>query len=213
MVCLLSDVYSYLTTWFHPHLDLRNAVADTNDNEHYVNDDHDNDDNNCDYNNDFDYHNKYVTFKSSTSIVAYYLTLSFIATTVLTPVVHALWPFDGNTNNHYGNYNAMPFQGINYTRGYTGQPGTAIAFGGSINQTAVIPSPFVDLTNKSFTVELWFYATHLTSADTGIFGQCEKTAKDLCLIYMIRDYHLLMAFHSGKLSVLEDRSFVSSMRR
>lgn len=59
-------------------------------------------------------------------------------------------------------------------------------------------SSFVDLTYKSFTVEMWFYPTMLTSGDFGLFGQCQTPIQDLCLILMIRNYRLLLAFQAGK---------------
>ena len=122
----------------------------------------------------------------------------FIATTIVTPAVNALWTFDGNTNDQYNIYNAVPFNGPSYVMGYTGQNNTALSFDNASSQYVSISSPYVNLTYRSITVEMWFYPTTLTSADYGLFGQCQTTAKDLCLIYMIRNYRILLAFHSGK---------------
>jgi len=109
--------------------------------------------------------------------------------------VNALWTFDGNTNDQYNIYNAVAFNGPTYVTGYTGQNDTALAFNDS--QYVMMSSSFVDLTNKSFTIEMWFYPTMLTSDDFGLFGQCQTPAPDLCLIAMIRNYRLLFAFESG----------------
>lgn len=81
--------------------------------------------------------------------------------------------------------------------GITGQNETALAFNRSASQYVIMSSSFVDLTYKSFTVEMWFYATSLTSQDFGLFGQCEVYSLDRCLILMIRNYRLLLAFYSG----------------
>ena len=109
-----------------------------------------------------------------------------------------MWSFDGNTLDTYGIYSAVSYNGPTYVMGITGQNGTALAFNRSASQYIVITSSFVDLTSKSFTVEMWFYSTSLTDEDYGLFGQCEMASRDRCLILMIRDYRLLLAFHSGK---------------
>jgi hypothetical protein len=127
-----------------------------------------------------------------------YSSVFFIATTIVTPSVNALWNFDGNTNDQYSNYNAVPYNSPSYVTGYTGQSSTALAVNSSVSQYVLMNSPFIDLTYKSFTVEMWFYSTMLTSNDYGLFGQCQTPTQDLCLIYMIRNYRILMAFEAGK---------------
>mgnify|MGYP002378638754 CR=1 FL=1 len=79
----------------------------------------------------------------------------------------------------------------------TGRNNSALFVNGSASQYAMMSS-YIDLTNKSYTVELWFYPMELGTGDFGLFGQCEATTKDLCLIYMIRNYRILMAFHGGR---------------
>jgi len=128
----------------------------------------------------------------------------FIATTIITPTVDALWSFDNNTNDQYGIYNAVPFNGPTYVTGYTGQSNTALDFDGSQTQYVSMSSSFVNLTYNSFTVEMWFYPTMLTSGDFGLFGQCQTTSQDLCLIYMIRNYRILLAFDAGKRFISEE---------
>ena len=122
----------------------------------------------------------------------------FIATTIIIPTVNALWNFDGNTNDQYGTYNAVPANAPSFVTGYTGQSNTALAFDGSSSQYVIMSSTFVDLTNKSFTVEMWFYPTALTSGDYGLFGQCQTSSMDLCLMYMIRNYCIYLGFYNGK---------------
>lgn len=121
----------------------------------------------------------------------------FIATTIIVPTVNTLWNFDGNTNDQYGTYNAVPFNPPSFVTGYTGQSSTALSFDGS-TQYVLMSGTFVDLTYKSFTVEMWFYPTVLASGDFGMFGQCETPTQDHCIIYIIRNYRLLMAFQSDK---------------
>lgn len=121
-----------------------------------------------------------------------------IATTIILPGVNALWSFDGHTLDTYGRYDAVSQNGPTYVTGINGQSGTALAIDQSASQYVVISSSFVDLTYKSFTVEMWFYPTALTELDTGLFSQCETPVLDRCLIFMIRHYRLLMAFYAGR---------------
>jgi hypothetical protein len=114
------------------------------------------------------------------------------------PAVDAIWNFDGNTNDLNLIYNGIAYNGPTFVTGYTGQSNTALAFDGNASQYVLITSPYMDLTNKSFTVEMWFYPTVLTSDDYGLFGQCELNATDRCLIYMIRNYRAYLAFYAGK---------------
>ncbi len=68
----------------------------------------------------------------------------------------------------------------------------------SLSQYVIVTTPYFNFTHRSFTVEVWFYPTLLTSGDYGLFGQCQSTSTNLCLIYMLRNYHLLLAFYSGQ---------------
>jgi hypothetical protein len=128
----------------------------------------------------------------------------FIATSIITPTVNALWSFDGNTNDQYNTYNAVAVNGPSYVTGYTNQSDTALAFNGSLSQYVVMNAAFVNLTNQSFTVEMWFYPTMLTSGVFGLFGQCQTVVMDECLIYMITNYRAYLAFWSGKRCIREN---------
>lgn len=124
----------------------------------------------------------------------------------------AEWDFDGDTLDNYGTYNAAPYNGPTYVTGYTGQSNTALAFASSASQYVMMSSPFVDLSNKSFTVEMWFYSTTLTTQDYGLFGQCQTPAKDLCLSLILRNYQPDLAFFGGKILILP-KDVVSSSRK
>lgn len=124
----------------------------------------------------------------------------------------AEWDFDGDTLDNYGTYNATAYNGPTYVTGYTGQSGTALAFDRNASQYVMMSSPFVDLSSKSFTVEMWFYSTIVTAQDYGLFGQCQTIATDLCLILMLRNYHPYLAFHGGKILILT-KDVVSSSRK
>lgn len=121
-----------------------------------------------------------------------------IATTITVPEVNALWTFDGDTLDTYRTYNAVPHNGPTYVMGITGQSGTALSFDRSASQYVVMSSSFVDLTYKSFTVEMWFYPTLLTELDHVLLSQCDSISPDRCLILMIRDYRLYLAFYAGR---------------
>ncbi len=123
-----------------------------------------------------------------------------VATTTTTalPIVTALWNFNSNTDDQYNNYNGVSVNTPAYVTGYSNLSNTALDFNGTSSEYVKIASPFLNLTYRSFTVEIWFYPTVLTSSDYGLFGQCQTASMDLCLIYMIRNYYTYLAFYGGK---------------
>lgn len=123
----------------------------------------------------------------------------FLATTTSPPIITAIWNFNNDTNDYYNNYNGVSANTASYVTGYTNLNNTAFSFISSSSQYVIINSPFLDLTNKSFTVEIWFYLTSLSSGDYGLFGQCQTTSMDKCLMYLIRNYHIYLGFYAGKI--------------
>ncbi len=122
---------------------------------------------------------------------------SIVTTTAVTSQT-IFWSFDNNTNDIYNTYNGVAFNSPNYITEYTSLNGQALSFTTSLTQYVIVNSPYLNFTYRSSTVELWFYPTLLTGADYGLFGQCESTTTGHCLIYMIRNYHLLLAFYGSK---------------
>ena len=122
----------------------------------------------------------------------------FTATTTAIPSQTVFWSLDNNTSDMYNNYNGVALNSPNYVIGYTGLNSSALSVTRSLSQYVIVTTPYFNFTYRSFTVELWFYPTLLTSGDYGLFGQCQSTTSNRCLIYMIRNYRLLLAFYSGK---------------
>ena len=98
----------------------------------------------------------------------------------------------------YNNYNGVALNAPNYVTGYTGLNSKALNVTSSLSQYVIVSTPYFNFTYRSFTVELWFYPTLLTSGDYGLFSQCQSFTPHYCLIYMIRNYRLLLSFYYGK---------------
>ncbi len=122
----------------------------------------------------------------------------FVANSTAVPIVVALWNFDNNTNDQYNNYNGIAANTPIYTTGYTDLSNTALSFSAGTSQYVKIADPFLNLTYRSFTVEIWFYPTTLSSGDYGLFGQCQIASMDLCLMFLIRNYYVYLGFLSGE---------------
>jgi hypothetical protein len=113
-------------------------------------------------------------------------------------MVSILWTFDNNTNDIYNVYNGIPVNGPTYGTSYTGLDSKALYLNGSLSQYIEVNDPLLEFTYRSFTIEMWFYPTLLTTADFGLFGQCETIEKDRCLMLMIRNYLVYFSFYDGK---------------
>jgi hypothetical protein len=120
----------------------------------------------------------------------------YVATAI--PIVTAFWDFDNNTNDQNNVYNGVPINAPSYVTGYTNLSSTALSLNGASSQYVSVASPFLNLTYRSFTIEIWLYPTILTSSDYGLFGQCQTASMDLCLMYMIRNYSAYLGFDSGE---------------
>lgn len=88
--------------------------------------------------------------------------------------------------------------GITYVTGYTGLNSAALSLVATSSQYVSVSSPQFKFTNRSFTIEMWFYVTVLASFENGLFNQCQQTTTDECIICMIRNDKLYLAFHGGK---------------
>ena len=84
-----------------------------------------------------------------------------------------------------------------YTPGINGY-GSALSLTRSSSQYVTV-STYRNLTYRSFTVEMWFYATSLTTGDFGLFGQFYDAVTDQAIHYIIRNYKLLLAFFGDDL--------------
>ena len=121
---------------------------------------------------------------------------------VLVPSVSdssSLWSFNNNTLDSISAYNGVNMNSATYyTPGIDGY-GSALSLTRSSSQYVRV-STYRDLINKSFTVEMWFYATSLTTGDSALFGQFYAQATDQTLHYVIRINKLHLGFYGDDLT-------------
>lgn len=127
---------------------------------------------------------------------------SFAVTTTMSSAVRMFWAFDNNTLDLYNTYNGIGVNSPTFVTGYTGLNSRALKANTVPAQYVVVSTPYFNFTYRSFTVELWFYPLALTASDFGFFGQCQSVSTRRCLIYMIRNFRLLLAFYGGKYNPL-----------
>lgn len=113
-------------------------------------------------------------------------------------MVSILWTFDNTTDDIYNIYNGIAVNSPNYVTSYTGLGSEAINLTGSSSQYVKVDDPLFDFTYRSFTIEIWFYPTLLTTSDFGLFGQCDTMTTDRCLSLMIKNDCVYFGFYDGK---------------
>ncbi len=122
-----------------------------------------------------------------------------LATTTPISLSSSLWSFDNNTLDSLSIFNGVS---VNYTTyrmpGINGY-GSALSVNQTNGQYVNVPT-YRNLSYTSFTVELWFYWTTLSSADFGFFGQYYAPTTDQSLHLIIRNYALYMGFWADDLS-------------
>ncbi|CAF1199445.1 unnamed protein product [Adineta ricciae] len=103
----------------------------------------------------------------------------------------AFYTFDNSTLDSVGNYSMKG----NFTPSYVpGWIGSAINF---THSSQYLSTTHIPLDSRSFTIDLWFYATNLTSfRDFGFAGECDSSSTDQCLLLNIRDMKLRLVFFS-----------------
>ena len=102
----------------------------------------------------------------------------------------AYYKFDGNMNDLTGVYSASSTSSLTYVTGYVD---SAIQLDANSFQR-LIASP-MDFYDKSFTIQLWFYLTGVSTQDNAFFGQqSQSNVGKQCLFVMTRFGHLCMGF-------------------
>ncbi|CAF4147778.1 unnamed protein product [Rotaria socialis] len=108
-----------------------------------------------------------------------------ITTVTSSPVTSIFWAFDNNVNDLYNVYNGVPTSVTYYSPGINGY-GTAAQFSYSISSIN-IPSPYVNLQNRSYTFDCWVNpGTTMYSNDYLIFFVCPVQQNDKCMQVLIR---------------------------
>ncbi|CAF3465703.1 unnamed protein product [Rotaria socialis] len=126
-------------------------------------------------------------------------------TTQATSVTIAYWSFDAITTDLYNVYNGILVNSASYFSNTINSPyvgnGRGLSLTSSSNQYFTVSSPFLDLSNKSFTIEAWIYPIIGSTVDFGIFGQCQcGSCSNQCLYFIIRSYNLYVSFMNNDLS-------------
>ena len=124
--------------------------------------------------------------------------LLLASTTTATPIPEVFWSFDNNSLDLYNNYNGNTSGNPRYTTSYLGT-GAALSLNRSLSQYVVVSSPHLFFDSMSFTIEAWIYPISLTTADYGIFGQCQAATTDLCMFFIVRNLALYCGFWNDDL--------------
>jgi hypothetical protein len=95
--------------------------------------------------------------------------------------------------------NGATYSASTTTIPYLGQ-GLALSLTSASNQSFLVSSPFLNISETSFTVEAWIYSSSYTG-DNGIIGQCQcSSCANQCFYFIVRASHLYVGFTLNDLS-------------
>jgi hypothetical protein len=111
------------------------------------------------------------------------------------------WNFDNTLQDQFNIYNGIGSNGPTFRApGYNGD-GACLYLNSSFNQSVSIISPFLSMSNISFSVEVWMYPNTLnnatTNSDNAIFGQFESITTDHALHLSIRNQLIYFGFFTN----------------
>jgi hypothetical protein len=98
----------------------------------------------------------------------------------------------------YNNFNGNAAYGLTYESGYLGY-GTGLFLIRSFSEYVTITSRQLLFNSSSFTIEVWIYPISLTTADYGLFGQCQSNSTNMCMYFLVRNSKLCCGFHNTDL--------------
>lgn len=111
-------------------------------------------------------------------------------------MITALYPLDGNANDISGYATGTLFGST--APGFTSNSmigSRAIVMNTPTFQTQYIQIPYINLAQRSFTIEAWIYPVNLSSVvDHGIFSQCDSNSN--CISVGLRNARLLLSLDS-----------------
>lgn len=119
-----------------------------------------------------------------------------VSATVVTPTsnMSSVWLFDGDFRDAQGILHGTGINNVSFVSPGISGHGSALATNQNGVQYVRI-SNYRNLTYTSFTVQMWFYATFLSSLDNGLFSQQETRTNYRSLHYLVRYNSLFMAFY------------------
>ncbi|CAF1146911.1 unnamed protein product [Adineta ricciae] len=114
-----------------------------------------------------------------------------------TTIITVLYPFDGNYNDLTGYATGTPYGSPIFSTNYPGYLSQAVYLPAGSQQ--YIQIPYVNLSQRSFTVQTWVYPTVISAGnDLGIFSQCDSNS--ICLSLSIRSGRLALSFDAMNVS-------------
>ena len=100
--------------------------------------------------------------------------------------------------------NMTPVNGAWYSPSTITGHGASLLLNASQVQFLTMNEPFLDLSNCSWTFELWIYAQSLSNtSDYPLIGQCQSKSIGLCLHLIIRNQKVHFGFYHDDLSGLQ----------
>jgi hypothetical protein len=101
----------------------------------------------------------------------------------------------------YNVYNTVGNNGPTFSSpGYNGA-GACLMLSSASSQSASVASPFLNMANKSFTLEAWIFPNSLNNpTDTAIFGQYESSTTDRAMHINIRSQRIYFGLFADDLS-------------
>ena len=108
-----------------------------------------------------------------------------------------LWTFDTIFQGLMTTCNAVSRNGATFSANSINGYGSSLELSASSKQYLYIPSPQLQLQNRSWTFEAWIYLTYNTTGhDYTIIGQCKTSGSFICLHIQIRNQKLYFGHYA-----------------
>ena len=112
-------------------------------------------------------------------------------------LVGYVWSFDSTLTDVSSRMNFTSIHGADYSPSSITGYGASLSLNASHSQFLSMKSPFLDLSNSSWTFEMWIYARSISyTSDNPLVGQCQSKTSRRCLHLVIRSGKPYFGFYN-----------------
>ena len=114
--------------------------------------------------------------------------------------VEYFWSFDSTLADVSSTMNFTSINGAGYSPSTIMGHGTSLSLAAAQSQFLSMTEPFLDLSNSSWTFEMWIYPRSVSSvSDCSLLGQCQSQTYGRCLHLLIRHGAPYLGFYADDL--------------
>ncbi|CAF1167386.1 unnamed protein product [Adineta steineri] len=147
-----------------------------------------------------------IQFNLYTSLIFFNQTLilpqNINELTTIPPLVDVeyLWSFDSTYADTTSTFHGIPVNNAGFSSTSITGYGSSLSLNIAFNQSVIIDTPYLNLSQHSWTFEIWVYPNSLlASNDYPIVSQCLTLITDKCLHFTLRNQKMYLGFYGDDL--------------